>query len=120
MQNSYSGGLGGLASYMLIGENNTGVKNISIQYSEVKAGSEQPLHKHEPEQCYFIIKGTGLMIIDGEERQVYEGDAVYIPANALHGIKNNGDTIMTYLTANAPAFGVDYELVLWPNPNPKR
>lgn len=113
-KNGFSGGCEGLTSYMLISENNTGVKNISIQYSEVEVGKEQPLHKHEPEQCYFIIEGTGLMIIETEECQVAQGDAIYIPANAIHGIRNVGNKIMKYLTANTPAFDLDYESKLWP------
>ncbi|MGE5396677.1 MAG: cupin domain-containing protein [Chitinophagales bacterium] len=113
-KNSNSGGAEGLVSYMLIGKNNAGVKAISIQYSEVQVGKEQPLHKHEPEQCYFIIEGTGLMTIDNEERQVFKGDAIYIPSNAVHGIKNNGEILMTYLTVNAPSFGLEYESSLWP------
>ena len=113
-KDGFSGGCEGLTSYMLIGENNTGVKNISIQYSEVEVGKEQPLHKHEPEQCYFIIEGTGLMIIEAEECQVAQGDAIYIPGNAMHGIKNAGNKVLKYLTANTPAFDSDYESKLWP------
>lgn len=111
---SFSGGMEGLASFMLIGEKNAGVGSISLQYSEVQAGYEQPLHRHQPEQCYYIISGTGLMIIEEESCQVDEGDAIYIPPDALHGIKNNGPAVLKYLTANAPAFGADYEMSLWP------
>lgn len=51
---------------------------------EVQVGGEQPLHKHEPEQYYFIIEGSGLMFSEDEEQQVFEGDAIYIPSNAVH------------------------------------
>lgn len=104
-----------LKSYMLIGRVNTPAKDVSIQISEIPVNSEQPLHRHAPEQCYYIIRGRGLMIIDGEERVLEAGNAVYIPSNKDHGIKNIGSEVLEYLTANSPAFDADREKALWPN-----
>jgi len=103
-----------LTSWMLISPKNTPIQKLSIQISEIPAGSEQPMHKHEPEQCYYIINGKGLMIIEAESREVSAGDAVYIPSNLNHGIKNIGDDVLEYLTANSPAFSDKYESSLWP------
>ena len=110
-----TGGLQILTSWMLISPKNSSTRNLSVQISEVPVGSEQPIHNHEPEQCYYIIKGKGLMIIEEESREVSPGDAVYIPSNSKHGIKNNGDDILEYLTANAPVFSEEYEKTLWPS-----
>jgi mannose-6-phosphate isomerase-like protein (cupin superfamily) len=115
-KNTYNtGDLKILSSCMLIGRGNTPTKNISIQISDIPVSSQQPPHKHEPEQCYYIIKGKGLIKIEDEEKIVGPGDAIYIPSNKEHGIKNIGDEVLEYLTANAPAFGPDYEKRLWPN-----
>jgi len=115
-KNTYNtGDLKILSSYMLIGRANASVKNISIQISDIPLKSAQPLHKHEPEQCYYIIKGKGLIKIEAEEKIVEPGDAVYIPSNKEHGIKNIGNEVLEYLTANTPAFDADYESRLWPN-----
>ena len=103
-----------LTSHMLISSKNSPAQNISIQISEVPLRSEQPIHSHEPEQCYYIIKGKGLMILAGESKEVSEGDAIYIPQNNKHGIKNIGNTILEYLTANSPVFSKEYEDSLWP------
>ncbi len=51
-----------LTSWMLISPQNSSTQNISLQISEIPVGSKQPIHNHEPEQCYYIIKGKGLMI----------------------------------------------------------
>ena len=104
-----------LTSWMLIGPQNAKSQNISLQVSEVPIGSEQPIHNHEPEQCYYIIKGKGLMIIEGESKEVAAGDAVFIPSNLKHGIKNTGDDILEYLSTNAPVFNKEYESALWPS-----
>lgn len=103
-----------LSSWMLLSPQNTASQNISLQISEIPIGSEQPIHNHEPEQCYYIIKGKGLMVIENEAQEVNAGDAIFIPSNFKHGIKNLGNEILEYITANAPAFSREYEAALWP------
>ena len=103
-----------LKSWMLISPQNCSTQNISLQVSEIPISSEQPVHNHDPEQCYYIIKGKGLMIIEEETREVTAGDAVYIPPNTKHGMKNIGNDILEYLTANSPVFSKQYENTLWP------
>jgi mannose-6-phosphate isomerase-like protein (cupin superfamily) len=109
-----TGSLEILTSHMLISPQNSAAGNLSIQISSVPIGSEQPLHAHEPEQCYYVIKGKGLMIIEDETREVSAGDAIHIPSNKKHGIKNIGAEALEYLTANSPAFSKEYEEALWP------
>ena len=53
------------------------------------------------------------MIIDEEEKSVREGEAIFIPSNATHGIKNIGSETLVYLTANRP-FGLEKERTIWP------
>lgn len=103
-----------LSSWMLLSPQNTASQNLSLQVSEIPIGSEQPIHNHEPEQCYYIIKGNGLMFIENESRKVKAGDAIFIPSNSKHGIKNLGNDILEYITANAPVFSKEYEAALWP------
>jgi mannose-6-phosphate isomerase-like protein (cupin superfamily) len=100
---------------LLVSPRNSSARNLSVQISFVPVGSEQPVHAHEPEQCYYIIQGKGLMMIEDEAREVYPGDAVHIPSNKRHGIKNIGDVPLEYLTANSPAFTKEYEDKLWPS-----
>jgi mannose-6-phosphate isomerase-like protein (cupin superfamily) len=99
---------------MLLSPTNSRAKNVSIQISEIPIGAEQPVHSHAPEQCYYIVRGKGLMRLDVETAEVNPGDAIHIPAGSRHGIRNIGDTVLEYLTANSPAFGGEYENSLWP------
>ena len=103
-----------LTSWMLISPQNSSTQNISVQISEIPIGSEQPVHDHDPEQCYYVIKGRGLMIIEEETRELTAGEAVYIPPNKKHGIKNIGNDVLEYLTVNSPVFSKQYENTLWP------
>jgi mannose-6-phosphate isomerase-like protein (cupin superfamily) len=103
-----------LKSYTLIGCRNVKNAKISIQISDIPINSEQPIHNHEPEQCYYIIHGKGLMTIEKEQAVVKHGDAIFVPSNKKHGIKNMGNETLEYLTANYPAFDEIYEKALWP------
>lgn len=109
-----TGSLEILTSYMLISPQNSSTKNLSIQISLVPVGSGQPIHAHGPEQCYYVVKGKGIVIIENDTREVSSGDAIYIPPNKKHGIKNIGDEVLEYLTANSPVFTREYENALWP------
>ncbi len=109
-----TGQLPALTSWMLISPQSSSAQRLSIQISEIPVASEQPVHKHGPEQCYYIIKGKGRMIIEEDSIEVTVGDAVYIPSNSKHGIINTGSVVLEYLTANSPAFDKEYEDALWP------
>ncbi len=54
------------------------------------------------------------MIIEKETKEVHAGDAVHIPSNKKHGIKNLGNGVLEYLTVNSPMFEEQYESNLWP------
>jgi len=97
---------------LLLGELNTGTREISIQITHVECGGEQSLHSHPESQCYYIIAGKGNMTIDQEQRLVSAGDAIFIPSNAMHGIQNASSEELTYLTANQ-AFGAQRESAIW-------
>lgn len=109
----HTGSLEILTSHLLISPHSSSARNLSLQISSVPVGSEQPVHAHAPEQCYYIIRGTGLMRIEDETQEVTAGDAVFIPADRKHGLRNIGDTVLKYLTANAPAFTRAYEDSHW-------
>jgi mannose-6-phosphate isomerase-like protein (cupin superfamily) len=53
------------------------------------------------------------MVIEEESREVFSGDAVYISSNLKHSIKNIGNDVLEYLTANTPVFSDQYENTLW-------
>ncbi len=40
------------------------------------------------EELYFIVSGTGIMVVDGEERVVGPGSAILTPSGSSHGIRN--------------------------------
>ncbi len=48
-------------------------------------------HKHTgDEEIYFIISGRGIMVVDGEEREVGPGDIVLTQSGSSHALRNLG------------------------------
>ena len=60
----------------------------------VRSGGQLNLHRHLQPEIYFILEGTGILTIDGLERTVTAGAAVFIPGNAEHGIRNETDALL--------------------------
>jgi quercetin dioxygenase-like cupin family protein len=55
-----------------------------------------PPHRHPEEEIMIVGGGTGEFSIDGVTTQVKPGDMVFAEANVLHGVRNTGETRMTF------------------------
>jgi len=54
-------------------------------------GSSIGEHLHSgDEEIYFIISGTGVMVVDRDERVVGPGSAVLTRSGSSHGLRNEG------------------------------
>jgi mannose-6-phosphate isomerase-like protein (cupin superfamily) len=54
------------------------------------------------------------MIIENESPEAKAGNAIFIPSNFKHGIKNLGNAILEYIMVNSPVFSKRDEAHLWP------
>ncbi|SHJ27744.1 AraC family transcriptional regulator [Pseudobutyrivibrio xylanivorans] len=55
-----------------------------------------PLHWHEDVEFIYIKKGSGVIVIDGDEHTVNSGDIAFIIPGIVHGIFQNKDDSMEY------------------------
>ena len=53
------------------------------------------------------------MTVGTETQTVGTGDCVFIPADTPHGIRNEGQVVLRYFSAAAPAFDTSELLSLW-------
>ena len=60
-------------------------ENNTINFLEVKAGSNLPLHKHPHEQSSFVLAGQFEMTVNGETKVLTANDYVVIPGGIEHG-----------------------------------
>jgi quercetin dioxygenase-like cupin family protein len=54
---------------------------------EVQGGSQVNPHKHPTHEFYYVTNGRGIMVIEGEECPISQGDLVHIPPDAVHSLR---------------------------------
>jgi mannose-6-phosphate isomerase-like protein (cupin superfamily) len=74
----------------------------------------QHLHSHTNEQAYYILSGSGTMTVDEESKRIAAGDCIFIPSYAGHGLKNDSDVKLVYISAASPSFTQEECRILWP------
>jgi quercetin dioxygenase-like cupin family protein len=55
-----------------------------------------PPHRHPEEEIMIVGEGTGEFFLDGTATKVRTGDMIFAEANVLHGVRNTGETRMTF------------------------
>lgn len=106
-----------ITSHLLVSALTCGAENLAITLVEMEPGGVQHIHSHKPEQMYYILEGSGVMTVDGEQRQVQAGDCIYYPPFAKHGLENTGGTVLRYLSAASPSFPKETCKECWPLPS---
>ncbi len=83
--------------------NNSDVRNHSFAVAIVER--ETKAHYHEKsEEIYFILKGKGIINIDGIEKEVEKGDVILIPPKSTHKIRRVGEEELVIICTSAPAY----------------
>ena len=77
-----------------------GAPNNMMIYLELEPGEASPLHTHAHEHSAFILRGTGILLCGGKEYPLNTHDAVLVPQNVEHQIKNTGTAIMGRVVCN--------------------
>ena len=52
---------------------------------------------HTDEEYYYVLSGSGIMTLDGEEQPIETGDLSAIYPGGTHGIKNTSNKVMRLL-----------------------
>ena len=58
---------------------------------EVAGGGIVDPHSHPTHEFYYVTSGKGIMMIDGEEREISQGDLVHIPPDLVHSLRPVSD-----------------------------
>lgn len=93
----------GRRTRVLIGENGV-VRNKAFcqGYVVIYKDGGIPEHAHEAVEAYTILKGKGVICIDGEEQEVEEGDCIFIPSGRTHALCNTEDSELHIMFVYAP------------------
>jgi mannose-6-phosphate isomerase-like protein (cupin superfamily) len=87
----------------LLDLSNAPVANQSLAEATIPARGATERHYHQlSEEFYYILEGTGIMEIDGQDREVRAGDAILIPSGKWHQITAHTD--LRFLCCCAPPY----------------
>ncbi|MDG1935986.1 MAG: cupin domain-containing protein [Paracoccaceae bacterium] len=63
-------------------------ESLSMGILRLPVEESLPLHHHDEQEIYYIIKGKGEILMSGSElKPIAEGDSIYIPNSIVHGLK---------------------------------
>jgi quercetin dioxygenase-like cupin family protein len=66
-------------------------------------GQNQPLHDHpDQDKFYFVLSGSGLFTVGEITRSCGPGEMVLAPAGVPHGVRNDNEALLSFLTVIAP------------------
>ncbi len=75
----------------------TPTDGITCGVADLEPGDWLGLHRHAPPEIYYVIAGTGVVTLNGEETPVRAGSAVFIPGMAEHGIRQTGTALLRFV-----------------------
>ena len=69
-----------------------------INWAFLPTGKSFQAHYHEDMQEIFIlIKGAARILVDNEQAEIYEGDAIVVPVGSVHSMENVGKNDVEYI-----------------------
>lgn len=69
----------------------------------LRPGQDQRIHSHaESDKIYYVLRGTGLFHIAGEERELGEGETVIARPGQEHGVRNTAKSDLVLLVFMTP------------------
>jgi len=77
-----------------------GSNRFALRQYTVEKGGHTPLDQHEYEHQVYVLKGRGLLRETEHSpvlRKLHQGDALFIPSNAVHQFINEGDEPFIFL-----------------------
>jgi mannose-6-phosphate isomerase-like protein (cupin superfamily) len=83
----------------LISGDKTASRGITMGVAEIPPYESLVRHRHIQPEVYFIIEGTGIILIENEERRVSSRTAIYIPGDAVHSFTNTSASPLRFLYA---------------------
>ncbi|MBN1840722.1 MAG: cupin domain-containing protein [Deltaproteobacteria bacterium] len=89
----------------LINARTSGSQKVSFAKLIIEPGKRSRRHYHkETEEIYYILSGSGKVIIDDAEFDVGPGHAMLLPIGVFHEIANTGGNDLVFVCADAPVF----------------
>ena len=90
---------------ILINPETAGSVKMTFGKITVSPGDGSPRHYHaKTEEIYYIMSGSGKMVIDGKTFSVKKGHSILVPKGARHELANTGRGKLVYICVDSPVF----------------
>ena len=78
---------GGATWKTLISSDRMESAEVVLGVAQIPAGGVLAPHRHPPAEFYFVMSGSGVVMLEGVANPVTSGSAVFIPGNAEHSFE---------------------------------
>lgn len=96
------GHFGGYSKY-LVGPDGHGSQHFDFRISSYQPKGYVEPHVHQvAEHVYYILRGTGLAVVGGEQRLVEPNVTIFVPPGVEHAIYNTGFEDLVFIVATSP------------------
>ncbi|MCX7983878.1 MAG: cupin domain-containing protein [Bacteroidetes bacterium] len=72
---------------------------LSFQKHVLHVGAEVGYHKQTRDEVYYIVSGTGIMVVNGTSFSVKPGDAILTRKGNYHGMQQVGTEDLVFIVA---------------------
>ena len=91
----------------------------AIAEQEIRPGNGAPPHIHHREdETFYILDGSFLVVIDGQEYRVSKGDFVHVPRGSVRSFTNIGQSNGRLLIHHCPGMASDFYIGMGKLPFP--
>jgi len=99
----------GRRTRVMLGENGAiSGEHFCQGYVVIYPGGSVPEHEHVTVESYTVLKGHGLVTVDGETEPIGPGEMVYVESGKSHSLHNMGEEDMHMMFVYAPKMVVDH------------
>jgi quercetin dioxygenase-like cupin family protein len=74
-----------------------GAPTFVMRIFDLPPGAASPWHQHDWEHEVYVLLGRGLAVSKAGEAPIRRGDALLLPANEMHCLKNNSRRVLRFM-----------------------
>lgn len=89
-------------TYYLIDPESSPSENLTMGHTIIYPTGKTTGHAHDDrEEVYYVLSGTGKMVVGDDEFPIRAGDALYVPFGEFHVTYNTGNQPMAVIWVTA-------------------
>jgi mannose-6-phosphate isomerase-like protein (cupin superfamily) len=71
-------------------------KGIRAGIIRLHPGENDTQEPHSVDEVYYVIKGNGIIKIDGKDHEIRQGTSIFVPAKTHHRFHGNKEDIIIF------------------------